>query len=661
MVPEAGGAALTVALMIALAQSLVPLIGAHRQDAQLMAFGDAAAKAQGLFVALAFACLVSSFVTSDFSVATVAANSNTAKPLLYKIAGTWGNHEGSMLLWSLVLALFGAAISANRDIPAALRARVLSVQGMIGSGFLAFILFTSNPFERLFPAPMQGSGLNPLLEDPGLAFHPPFLYFGYVGFSTAFSFAAAALIEGKVDPTWARLARPWVLAAWSLLTIGISGGSLWAYYELGWGGYWGWDPVENASLMPWLLGTALLHCILVVERRRAFVKWTVLLGILTFAMSLVGTFVVRSGVLSSVHAFAQDPRRGVFILGLLIAAVGGGFALYAWRSPSLTRGDSFDFVSRESGLLLNNVLLVSALATVFIGTFYPLFIDLIGTDKISVGAPYFAMTFVPLVIPLLAAMVVGPMLKWKGDTLPAAFGKLRGSLLAAGIAALAVIVFTRGTKLTAAGGVALGVWVIAGSVAIFLRRVRAGTIPFTASLQLAATLPRSSYGVIVAHLGMGLLVLGITGSTAWKSENVIAMRAGETTTFAGYTIALHDVKEASGPDYDVQRAFMTVSRGADGIATPITPELRFYHARQTQTTEAAIQSGPLANLYISIGEQDDGGRWAVRFYHHPLVVWIWIGALAMAAGGVLSLSGGKLLARLRRPSRGTQPLAVPAE
>jgi len=661
MVPEIGGAALIVALMISIAQSSVPLAGAHRRDERLMNLGDAAAKAQGLFVTLAFACLVYSFVNSDFSVAIVAENSHTAKPLLYKIAGTWGNHEGSMLLWSLVLALFGAAIAANHEIPAALRARVLSVQGMIGSGFLAFILFASNPFDRLFPVPMQGNGLNPLLEDPGLAFHPPFLYFGYVGFSTAFSFAAAALIEGKVGPAWARLARPWVLAAWSLLTVGIAGGSLWAYYELGWGGWWGWDPVENASLMPWLLGTALLHCVLVVERRRAFVKWTILLGILAFAMSLVGTFVVRSGVLSSVHAFAQDPRRGIFILGLLIAAIGGGFALYAWRSPKLTSGEGFDLISRESGLMLNNVLLVSALATVFIGTFYPLFIDLIGTDKISVGAPYFAMTFVPLVIPLLVSMAFGPMLKWKSDTLREALGRLRGSVVAAAIAAIATAAVTHGSNLIAAAGIALGVWVIAGSVAILLRRVRAGQISFTASARLSATLPIATYGIILAHLGMGLLVVGITGSTAWKSESVIAMRPGEIMNFAGYTIALRDVKELPGPDYQTKRASMTVARGADGIFVALSPELRFYPARQMQTTEAAIQSGLLSNLYVSMGEQDQAGRWTIRLYKHPLVLWIWIGALVMAAGGVLSLSGGRIFVPMRPPVRGAQAIAIAAE
>lgn len=662
MLPDIGGAALIVALMVAAGQSLFPLIGASRRDARLMAVGDSAATAQALFVALAFGCLIASFVASDFSLTVVASNSHTEKPLLYKIAATWGNHEGSMLLWSLVLAIFGAAIAANRGIPATLRARVLSVQGMIGAGFLAFILFTSNPFERLFPVPVQGNGLNPLLEDPGLAFHPPFLYFGYVGFSTAFAFAAAALIEGKVDPAWARLARPWVLAAWSLLTIGIAGGSLWAYYELGWGGWWGWDPVENASLMPWLLGTALLHCIVVVERRRAFVKWTLLLGILTFAMSLVGTFVVRSGVLSSVHAFALDPARGVFILGLLVAAIGGSFALFAWRAHKLEAGESFDLVSRESSLLLNNVLLVSALATVFIGTFYPLIIDVIGSDKISVGAPYFSLTFVPLVVPLLVVMAAGPLLRWRTEKLFPALMPLRVALIAACLAALAALLVKGNSSLLGAAGIALGVWVASGSVVILLRRVRAGAIPVLESLRLAVTLPRATYGMVVAHLGMGLLVIGIAGAEAWKSENVIAMREGESTVFAGYSIAMQTVNRTTGPGYQSQRAIFAVSGGAGGGSWPLAAELRFFPARQMQTTEAAIQSGLLGNLYVSIGEPDESGRWTVRLYFHPLIAWIWIGALLMAAGGFLSLSNGWLFAFLRRPAPASQqPHAIAAE
>ena len=659
MIPEIGRAALIVGFVVAIAQSLLPLLGAARSDNRLMTFGNNAARAQAAFVLLAFACLVRSFLASDFSVAVVAENSHTAKPLLYKFAGTWGNHEGSMLLWSLVLAIFGAAISFNNEIPSQLRARVLAVQGMIGAGFLAFILFTSNPFLRLFPVPAQGQGLNPLLEDPGLAFHPPFLYFGYVGFSTAFSFAAAALIQGRVDSQWARLARPWVLTAWSLLTIGISGGSLWAYYELGWGGFWGWDPVENASLMPWLLGTALLHCVLVVERRRAFVKWTVLLGIMTFAMSLVGTFVVRSGVLSSVHAFALDPARGVFILGLLVAAIGGSFALYAWRSPKLLAGEGFDIVSRETGLLLNNVLLVSALATVFIGTFYPLFIDLIGTDKISVGAPYYAITFIPLAVPLVIAMVAGPMLRWQTDSLWNLVERVRMSGIAACLVGLATLVATHGSNPGAAAGLALATWVIAGSLAILARRVRLGAVPIAQSVRMALALPRVTYGVVVAHLGMGLVIGGITGATMLKSETVIAMKPGDITHFAGYRITMTGVKDAPGPDYAAQRASFSVSPGS---AAPMEPEMRFYPARQMGTTEAAIRSRALANLYLSIGEQDASGRWTVRLYNHPLVIWIWAGALTMAAGGFLSISAVRLSALFRRRvARPAAAAAMPAE
>lgn len=649
MIPELGHAALVVGLMISLAQSFVPLLGASKSHLGMMRVGDTAAKAQALLVALSFGCLVYSFVVSDFSVAVVATNSHTVKPMLYKVTATWGNHEGSILLWSLVLALFGALIAVNSAIPSQLRARILSVQGMVGAGFLAFIIFTSNPFERLYPVPLQGNGLNPLLEDLGLAFHPPFLYLGYVGFSTAFSFAAAALIEGRADSDWARLARPWILAAWALLTIGIAGGSFWAYYELGWGGWWAWDPVENASLMPWLLGTALLHSILVVERRRAFVKWTLLLGILTFAMSLVGTFVVRSGVLSSVHAFAQDPDRGVFILGILVAAIGGSLTLYAWRSSELEIGEGFDFVSRESSLLVNNVLLVTALATVFIGTFYPLFIDLMGTDKISVGAPYYAITFVPLVVPLIALMAVGPLIKWRSDDIRETAKRLRLPLISAGVAGL-VCAFAGGSdKPMGIVGISLGTWVVLGSLAILARRVRAGEIPILASLHLAMSLPRASYGVVVSHLGMGFLILGVTGASVWVEESVIAMRTGETSNFAGYDITLNDVREASGPDFQAQRASFALRRSEGGSSVTLSPEQRFHIARQMMTTEAAIQSGIWGNFYISIGETDAAGRTTVRMFYHPLALWIWIGALAMAAGGALSLSSGRLFGWMRRP------------
>ncbi|HVZ68749.1 MAG TPA: heme lyase CcmF/NrfE family subunit [Rhizomicrobium sp.] len=650
MIAEVGRFALILAFMISVSQAILPLIGAYRNDRRLMSFADAAAQAQFFFVAVAFACLVYCFVTSDYSVEVVAANSNARMPLLYRVTGTWGNHEGSMLLWSFILALFGATIGTfGKAIPNRLRARVLSVQGIIGLGFLAFILFTSNPFARLFPAPIEGNGLNPLLEDPGLAFHPPFLYLGYVGFSTAFSFAAAALIEGGAGAAWARYARPWILAAWILLTVGICGGSIWAYYELGWGGWWGWDPVENASLMPWLLGTALLHCALVVERRQAFIRWTLLLGVMTFTMSLVGTFVVRSGVLSSVHAFALDPARGVFILGLIVVATGGSLALYAIRSSKLPIGEPFGLVSRETSLLLNNVLIVSAMATVFVGTFYPLFIDLIGRDKISVGPPFYALTFVPIAIPILVVMVVGPFLKWRQDRLASALRETRPALIAAVLTAVAILALSLGTQIPAALGLGLAAWIAVGSLQILFRRIRLGRVAFSESVRLAFALPRSTYGVVAAHLGIGLLVAGITGSVFWKEELVLAMKPGQVTQFAGYKIEMLKAEVGQTDDYEFQRGFFSAAMGEDRSPILLIPELRFYPGRQSETTEASIRSGPIANLYMNMGEQN-GETWPVHLFYHPLVVWIWIGAFFMALGGALSWSNGRLRSLARAPA-----------
>lgn len=637
MTAEIGRFALMLATMIAAAQSVLPLIGATRRDHRLMVFADVAARAQFAFVALAFIALVVAFVVSDYSVTVVAENSNAQMPLLYRVTGTWGNHEGSMLLWTLILSLFGAAIATSgSSMPLAFRARVLSVQGMIGLGFLAYLLFASDPFARLVPAPSEGAGLNPLLEDPGLAFHPPFLYLGYVGFSTAFSFAAAALIEGGAGTAWARHARPWVLIAWTLLTVGIAGGSLWAYYELGWGGWWGWDPVENASLMPWLLGTALLHCVLVVERRQAFIRWALLLSIMTFSMSLVGTFVVRSGVLSSVHAFALDPTRGIFVLGLVLVATGGTLTLYAFRSGAIGQGEGFGTVSREAGLLLNNVLIVTAMATVFIGTFYPLFIDLIGRDKISVGPPYYARTFVPLVVPLLAAMVFGPFLKWRSSS---AFETLREarSTLALTLAVMLVVYFAAPShSIAAALGLGLAAWIVIGSTRILTRRVRFGRVPFADSIRLALAQPLSAYGVIVAHLGMGVLVAGITGATLWKQEAVVALKPGESTQFAGYHVEMLKAETGTGANFQFQRALFAATRRQGGEGLLLAPELRFFPVRQSETTEAAINSGLFGNFLVNIGEQN-GERWPVRLYYHPLVVWIWLGALMMAAGGLASV------------------------
>ncbi|MBI3437904.1 MAG: heme lyase CcmF/NrfE family subunit [Proteobacteria bacterium] len=640
MIPEIGRFALILALMIALAQTILPLIGAARRDARAMAFGDVGAIAQLFFVGVAFGCLMISFAVSDFSVEVVATNSHTSQPLIYRLAGTWGNHEGSMLLWVLILAVFGATVALlGRTIPSTMRARVLATQGLIGVGFLAFLIFTSNPFARLDPAPLQGNGLNPLLQDPGLASHPPMLYLGYVGFSTAFSFAVAALLEGRADAAWARHARPWILAAWVFLTTGIALGSLWAYYELGWGGWWFWDPVENASLMPWLLGTALLHSALVMERRESFVRWTLLLSILTFSLSLIGTFVVRSGVLTSVHAFAVDPQRGVFILLLLGVATGGGLLLYALRANNLRSGAPFSIVSREGSLILNNALIVTAMATVFIGTFYPLLIELLGSDRISVGAPFYALTFVPLVAPVLAGMAVGPMLKWRSDTLANGLRKLGWAAIAGALAGLISLVLTGARTPVAAVGIALAVWIMAASVSIVAKRIRIGKAPWLESTRLALALPRTVYGVVFAHLGVGLLLAGLVAANAWKQELTSSLQPGESLRFAGYDVQMLSVTTGTGSNYEAERSVLSFSHGED-IAFLLTPERRFYPDREMQTTEASVRSNLVANTYAALGERGDDGKWTVRLYRHPLAIWIWLGAAIMALGGALSWSGG---------------------
>jgi cytochrome c-type biogenesis protein CcmF len=651
VIAEIGHFALVLAVLLSVLQALLPLIGARRGDPGLMAAGSFAGAGAFVFVALAFAALTWCFAASDFSVSLVAAHSQLAKPLLYKITGVWANHEGSMLLWALILCLFSAAIIAfGGNLPERLKARVLAVQGLIGAGFLVFILATSNPFQRLAEPPGDGNGMNPVLQDPGLALHPPFLYLGYVGFSVAFSFAVAALIEGRFDAAWARWVRPWVLAAWCFLTIGITLGSFWAYYVLGWGGWWFWDPVENVSFMPWLAGTALLHSALVVERRHALVNWTILLAILTFSLSLIGTFVVRSGVLSSVHAFAQDPARGVFILVLIIAATGGALALYAVRISRLRIGAPFSAMSREAALTLNNVLLVTATATVFLGTFYPLVIDLIGTDKISVGPPYYARTFVPIMIPLLVVMVVGPAMKWKRDTLKSALAKL-GWPAAAGLAAFAAtLVASAGAHPLAALGLAIAVWIIAGSAAILTQRIRLGAVPLSQSAALARHAPRSFYGLVAAHLGLGIVVAAITAVSTWQRENILTMAVGDATGIAGYTVRLAGVSTVPGPNYEAERGrFEIVKDGA--VVAVLGPERRFYQVQQQQTTQTAIRTNLVSNLYVVLGEGDGTGRWTVRLYYHPLAPWLWLGGLVMAGGGFLSLSDRRF--RVGAPHRAT--------
>ncbi len=658
MIPELGFFAIILALMLALAQSAILLIGAHRDDATMMRAGDSFAAGQLLFIAFAFGALCYSFLTSDFSVKAVAENSHTAQPLLYKFAGTWGNHEGSMLLWVLILALFGWCVAQfGRDLPATLKARVLSVQGMIGAAFLSFIVFTSNPFSRLFPAPFNGADLNPLLQDPGLAFHPPFLYLGYVGFSMAFSFSVAALIEGRVDSAWARWVRPWVLAAWCFLTIGIALGSWWAYYELGWGGWWFWDPVENASFMPWLVGTALLHSAMVVERRQTMVNWTILLGIVTFALSLIGTFLVRSGVLTSVHAFALDPARGVFILAILLVATCGAFALYAWRAPSLEAGPTFAPASREGALVLNNIFLVCAAATVFLGTFYPLIIDAIGDDKISVGPPYYNLTFGLIMAPMLFFMTIGPLLKWRKDTLHT----LASKLLAPAVLGIAIIGFTAlfGSSILSALGMGLAAWLVLGSLAAFAQRVQLGKAELMQSVRLARALPGAAYGLLIGHAAMGVCVAGIVAMSSWASEDIRVLAPGEAFTLSGYEIKLANVIQSAGQNYEAEEAVFEISRNNKPLTT-LSSERRFYPVRQQQTTEAGIRSHPFVNIYVALGERQASG-WVVRSYFHPLASMIWLGALGMALGGFVSLSDRRFrLGARAKISRKPLTSAMPA-
>ena len=592
--------------------------------------------------------------------ALVAASSQIDKPLIYKITGVWANHEGSMLLWVLILTLFGAAIALyGANLPERLKARVLAVQGMIGSGFLEFVLATSNPFSRLDPAPSDGQGMNPILQDPGLVLHPPFLYLGYVGFLVAFAFAVAALVEGRVDAAWARWVRPWVLAAWCFLTIGITLGSFWAYYVLGWGGWWFWDPVENVSFMPWLAGTALLHSALVVERRHALVNWTILLAILTFSLSLIGTFVVRSGVLTSVHSFAQDPARGVFILLLLVMATGGALTLYAVRIPHLKSGAPFAAVSREGSLALNNVLLVSAAATVFLGTFYPLLIDLFGRDKISVGPPFYARTFVPIMLPLLLAMVIGPALKWKRDLLSSPASKLRMALIAAIAAILIVAASTGGSHLLTALGLGLSMWIVAGSLAMVAQRIKLFRASAPASLALARHAPRSFYGMVIAHAGIGIVVGAITTVSTWQQENILMMKAGEAASIAGYSIMLREVSRMPGSNYDAERGIFDISRNGAPVAA-LAAERRFYPVQQQQTTQTGIHTSLISNIYVALGDPGEQGGWTVRIYYHPLAPWLWFGGMTMALGGFISLSDRRFRVGAPQRARSLHALAPAA-
>ncbi len=649
MIAEIGHLALVLALLLALVQGIVPMWGAARGDSAMMAMARPAAVGQLVLSAIAFLALIQLFVTSDFSVALVHSHSHTLKPLLYKITGVWANHEGSMVLWVLILALFGAMVACfGANLPASLRARVLSVQGLVAAGFFAFIIFTSNPFLRLDPAPLQGSGLNPLLQDPGLAFHPPFLYLGYVGFSIAFSFAVAALIEGRVDPAWARWVRPWTLLAWCALTVGIALGSWWAYYELGWGGWWFWDPVENASFMPWLAGTALLHSAIVVEKRDTLKGWTVLLAILTFGFSLLGTFLVRSGVLTSVHTFAADPSRGVFILALLVVVIGGGLALYAVRAPALKGGGLFAPVSREGALVLNNLLLTTAAAVVLLGTLYPLVLDALGGGKVSVGPPFFEATFVPIAVPLLLACAVGAMMAWKRGDLAGVLGRLKAAAILA-LAVMAVAAWRAGIEdMLAAFGLGVAAWLFAGALIELAEKIGLFRLRGAETARRAAALPRAAWGMTIAHAGLGVIVAGMVAASAWQTERIVSMTPGQTTDLAGYRVVFEAVGRTRGPNYEAVTGRFKLMDGGRTVAD-LRPEKRSYPAEESQTTEAAIHTTWLADVYVVLGDRSAGGAWAVRLYHNPLVPWIWIGAVVMAAGGLVSLTDRRL--RVGAPRR----------
>ena len=654
MIPELGQFALNLALMCALAQTALPLYGALTGKGPLMRIAAPAAFAQAGLVVMAFAALTHAYVISDFSVLNVAENSHTQKPLLYKVTGVWGNHEGSMLLWVLILSVFGSAIAWFGDsLTERFKALVLAVQGSVGVAFLAYILFASNPFQRLLPGPLEGESLNPLLQDPGLAFHPPMLYAGYVGLSVAFSFAIAALIEGRVDAVWARWVRPWTLAAWTALTLGIAMGSWWAYYELGWGGWWAWDPVENASFVPWLVATALLHSAIVVERREALRSWTVLLAILAFSASLLGTFLVRSGVLTSVHAFATDPERGIFILAILGVFIGGGLSLYAWRAPSLQGGGVFAPVSRESAILLNNIVLSVAAASVLFATLYPLLYENFSGQSLSVGPQVYNFFFPPIMTVGLIAVPVGAMLMWRRGELRAAVKPLLPALGQA-LAVFVVILGVFGLPdWAAAFGLALAAWIVTGSLTDTARRAGAGE--WRAKLSRLSLAPRAVWGMTVGHVGLGVLIFGIVGVSAWTQEGAAVLKVGEHADLAGYRVRLEALETGiAGPNYTASRATLSLSRDGAPVAL-LKPERRSFSVRAMDTTETAISSNVIRDLYAVVGETQGGGI-VVRLFVKPLVAFIWLGAVLMALGGLLSLSDRRFRigAGVRKPGLAPQ-------
>ena len=653
MITELGHFALILAFMVAIIQATIPLIGAARRWPGWMAVAEPAATAQFLLTAAAFGALTWAFVTSDFSLRLVVANSHSAKPMIYKISGTWGNHEGSMLLWVLIVSLFGAmAAWFGGNLPPTLRARVLAVQGAIGVAFFAFIIFTSNPFLRLALPPFDGQDLNPLLQDPGLAFHPPFLYLGYVGLSMAFSFAVAALIEGRVDAAWGRWVRPWTLAAWVFLTIGIALGSWWAYYELGWGGFWFWDPVENASFMPWLLAAALLHSAIVVEKRESLKSWTILLAILAFGFSLVGTFIVRSGLLTSVHAFANDPERGVFILMIMAFFTGGALMLFAMRAQVMEAKGVFAMVSRESALISNNILLAVSCFVVFVGTLWPVIAEMVFDRKLSVGPPFFDMAFTPFVVVLALILPIGAMLPWKRGALVRVTRKLMPAMALA--LALGALVWAIQTGRSALGplGVFLGTWIVAGSLVDLWSRTG------SSGVRRLFRLPRADWGKAVAHAGLGVTIFAICGLIAWQKEDIRVAQINAPYEVGAYTLTLQGVSRVEGPNYLSTMGEVLVERNGRFVAD-LRPEKRVYPVAQMPTTEAAIDYRMARDVYVVIGDQQNTGGWTVRTYIKPFANWIWTGCIMMALGGLLSLSDRRF--RIAAGARRAPAGGVPAE
>ncbi|MDX1715351.1 MAG: heme lyase CcmF/NrfE family subunit [Anderseniella sp.] len=659
MIPEIGQFALILAFATAVYQFAVPMYGAWRGDQRLMAVAPSAAMLQVSLIAIAFAALTWCYITSDFSVENVYRNSHSDKPLIYKISGVWGNHEGSMVLWVLILAVFGSAVAVfGGNLPPSLKARVISVQGSISVAFLLFILLTSNPFNRLDPAPIEGRGLNPILQDPALAMHPPLLYMGYVGLSIAFSFAVAALIEGKVDAAWARWVRPWTLAAWMFLTAGIMLGSWWAYYELGWGGWWFWDPVENASFMPWLIAAALLHSAIVVEKRNALKVWTILLAILAFSLSLLGTFLVRSGVLTSVHSFAVDPARGVFILGILCVFIGGALALYAWRAPVIKSGGLFAPISREGALVVNNLLLTASCAAVFIGTLYPLALEAVTGEKISVGPPYFNLTFGPLILPLLLLVPIGPLLSWKRADIWAATQRLWAAAAIAVAVAIAAAAWQWRGPWLAPLGVALGVWMIAAAVQELLFRTNIGKAKASVAWARLKGLPGAAWGMMLAHAGVGVMVIGVIGITAWKQEVVTVLKPGDTMEIGGRQVTFLGESPVTGPNYSAERGNFRIT-SPSGATADVWSEKRVFKPSNQPTTEVGIEPYVDGDVYVVIGDRAGEGGRTVRAYFHPLVWFLWLGSALMFFGGFMSIMDRRY--RVGAPKQSTAAKVQPAE